>query len=102
MFLEARHVAHNHAAHVDGQAGWSFSKPLGYQPQDSRHPLEQQHQIDEARLVVEQCLAIDPGDDQARYFYAVLDRRENKLEDAERHLRDLIASEPKHPYVRYA
>ena len=37
-------------------------------------------------LVVEQCLAIDPGDDQARYFYAVLDRRENKLEDAERRI----------------
>jgi len=32
----------------------------------------------------------------------VLDRRENKLDQAERRLRDLIASAPKHPYVRYA
>jgi hypothetical protein len=28
---------------------------------------------------VEECLMIDPRDDQARYFSAVLDRRENKL-----------------------
>jgi hypothetical protein len=31
-----------------------------------------------------------------------LDRREGQLEAAERRLRDLIQSEPKHPYVRYA
>ena len=79
------------------------ANPQGINPRISLAVLlEQQHQIGEARVVVEQCLAIDPGDDQARYFRAVLDRRENKLEDAERHLRDLIASEPKHPYVRYA
>jgi len=64
--------------------------------------LDQQHQLDEARVAVEECLTIDPRDDQARYFSAVLDRRENKLERAERSLRDLIASEPKHPFVRYA
>src|SRR6266852_3231497 len=64
--------------------------------------LEQQHQLNEARQAVEECLAIDPHDDQARYFSAVLDRRENNLERAESRLRDLIASEPKHPYVRYA
>jgi len=64
--------------------------------------LEQQHQLNEARVTVEQCLSIAPQDDQARYFSAVIDRRENKLEQAEGRLRDLIASEPKHPYVRYA
>jgi tetratricopeptide (TPR) repeat protein len=64
--------------------------------------LEQNHQLDEARAAVMECLAIDPRDDQARYFHAVLDRRENKLEEAERRLRDLIHSEPKHPFVRYA
>ena len=52
--------------------------------------------------MVEECLSIDPGDDQGRYFSAVIDRREGKLEDAERRLRDLIASDPKHPFVRYA
>ena len=64
--------------------------------------LEQQHHLNEARAAVEECLTIDPRDDQARYFSAVLDRRENKLEEAERRLRDLIASEPRHPFVRYA
>jgi tetratricopeptide (TPR) repeat protein len=41
-------------------------------------------------------------DDQARYFNAVLDRREGNIPEAERGLRDLIASEPRHPFVRYA
>jgi tetratricopeptide (TPR) repeat protein len=63
---------------------------------------EKNHDLAQARMAVEECLAIAPGDDQARYFSAALDRRENKLEEAERRLRDLIASEPKHPYVRYA
>jgi Tfp pilus assembly protein PilF len=64
--------------------------------------LEQQHQLEAARIAVNECLAIDPRDDQARYFTAVLARRENKLDEAERRLRDLIASKPKHPFVRYA
>ena len=64
--------------------------------------LEQQHRLEEARAAVDQCLAIDSRDDQARYFSALLDRRENRLEASERKLRDLIASAPKHPYVRYA
>ena len=63
---------------------------------------EQNHDFPEAREAVASCLAIDPLDDQARYFAALLDRRENKLEDAERRLRDLIASEPQHQYVQYA
>jgi tetratricopeptide (TPR) repeat protein len=64
--------------------------------------LEQNHCLEEARAAVAECLAIDGRDDQARYFMAVLDRRENNLDMAERRLRDLIASQPKHPYVRYA
>ena len=58
--------------------------------------------LEEARAAVDECLSIDPKDDQARYFSALLDRRENKLEAAEGRLRDLIASEPRHPFVRYA
>ena len=58
--------------------------------------------MEEARAAVAETLAIDPQDDQGRYFAAVLDRREGKMEEAERGLRDLIASEPRHPYVRYA
>ncbi len=64
--------------------------------------LEQQHRLTEARAAVDECLALDSQDDQARYFAALLDRRENRLEESERKLRDLIASDPKHPYVRYA
>jgi len=64
--------------------------------------LEQNHRFAEARTVIESCLAIDRGDEQARYFAAFLDRRENKIEDAERQLRDLLAGEPRHQYVQYA
>ncbi len=64
--------------------------------------LEKSHQLEKARAAVDECLAIDSKDDQARYFSAVLDRRENKLESAETRLRDLIRSEPRHPFVRYA
>ncbi len=63
---------------------------------------EQNHCLAEAREVIASCLAIDSQDDQARYYAAFLDRREGKLEDAERRLRDLIASGPRHQYVQYA
>src|SRR5208337_3019154 len=58
--------------------------------------------LDEARAVVQECLKLDRQDDQARYFSALLDRRQGRLAEAEQALRDLIASDPRHPYVRYA
>jgi tetratricopeptide (TPR) repeat protein len=64
--------------------------------------MEKQHYLREARAVVEECLAINPRDEQAHYVSALLDRRENLFDPAERRLRELIQSEPKHPYVRYA
>ncbi len=64
--------------------------------------LEQNHRLVEAREAVDSCLRISPNDDQARYFSAVLDRREGLQERAEQRLRDLIASDPRHPYVRYS
>jgi tetratricopeptide (TPR) repeat protein len=63
---------------------------------------EKNHQLDEARAWVGKGLAVNPSDEQARYFSALLDRRENKLAEAESTLRELIASEPRHPYVCYA
>jgi tetratricopeptide (TPR) repeat protein len=63
---------------------------------------EQNHHLASAREAVATCLEIDPRDDQARFYAAFLDRRENKLEDAEHRLRDLIASNPKHQYIQYA
>jgi tetratricopeptide (TPR) repeat protein len=77
--------------------------PSGINPRISLAVLlERQHRLVEAREAVAECLAIDSHDDQARYFSAVLDRRENHYELAEQKLRDLIASDPKHPFVRYA
>lgn len=77
--------------------------PQGINPRISLAVLlEQNHRLGEARQAVEECLRINPGDDQARYFSALLDRRENKLERAEGALRDLIRSAPRHPYVKYA
>jgi Flp pilus assembly protein TadD len=64
--------------------------------------LEKNHRLEEARTLINECLAFAPGDDQARYFSAVLDRREGRLDEAERRLRDLIVSNPTHPYVRYS
>ena len=64
--------------------------------------LEKQHRLAESRAAVQQCLAIDSKDEQARYFLAVLDRREGSIEVAESQLRDLIAAGPRHPYVQYA
>jgi len=64
--------------------------------------LEKNHRLAEARHFIEECLSIDAKDEQACYFSAVLDHRENKLEEAECKLRDLIVAEPKHPYVVYA
>ena len=58
---------------------------------------EKNHQLEEARAWVGKGLAVNPSDEQARYFSALLDHRENKLAEAERGLRELIASEPKHP-----
>ncbi len=63
---------------------------------------EQSNALADAREMVLQCLAKFPGDEQASYMHALLDRREGKLAEAEREFRDLIASDPKHPYVPYA
>jgi len=64
--------------------------------------FEKDQRFEDARQAAEACLVINPKDEQARYVSALLDRRINKLELAELNLRDLIASKPKHEYVRYA
>jgi len=77
--------------------------PKAVNPRISRAVLcEKSHRLAEAWEAVNECLAIDSKDDQARYFAAVLDRRQNRIDTAENRLRDLIASEPRHPFVRYA
>ena len=92
--LENALVCHEQAAQAD---------PEDINPFISLAVLfEKNHQLEESREAVNKCLVVNPSDEQARYFCALLDRRENKIEDAERRLRDLIASEPKHPYVCYA
>jgi tetratricopeptide (TPR) repeat protein len=90
------------------KAGVCFARaaaadPRGINPRISLAVLfEKNHRLKEARAAVDECLDIDPKDDQALYFLAVLDRREDKLEAAESRLRDLLASQPRHPFVRYA
>jgi tetratricopeptide (TPR) repeat protein len=58
--------------------------------------------VEEARPAVCRCLELDPANDEARYLSAHLDRRENKLEDAERQLRALLASDLKGLQARYS
>ncbi len=102
-------IGHQYQAlRLSGRAEECFGRaasidPRGINPRISLAVLfEKTHRLAEARAAVEECLRLDAKDDQARYFWAVLDRREGKTEAAERGLRDLIASEPKHPYVQYA
>jgi tetratricopeptide (TPR) repeat protein len=85
-----------------------FEKAAAANPKSVNPPLalaiwmERHHRLTDAREYVNQCLAIDAKDEQAIYFAAVLDRRENKLGAAETRLRDLIASDPRHQFVQYA
>jgi tetratricopeptide (TPR) repeat protein len=64
--------------------------------------LARTNSVEEARPAVNRCLELDPQNAQARYLAAHLDRRENKLPEAEKQLRDLIASGLKLQHVRYA
>jgi tetratricopeptide (TPR) repeat protein len=64
--------------------------------------LTRTNSVEEARPVVGKCLELDPKNEQARYLAAHLDRRENKLADAERQYRGLLASGARLPHVRYA
>ena len=64
--------------------------------------LEKNNRLAEARQATEGCLALDDGNDQARYVSALLSIRENQIGCAERQLRELIAGGPQHQYVQYA
>ena len=57
--------------------------------------------VDEAREAVGRCLQLDPRNEQARYLSAHLDRRENKLAEAEQQFRDLLSSGLQDPDVIY-
>jgi len=58
--------------------------------------------VGEARSVVNKCLELDPRNEQGRYLSAQLDRRDNKLDEAERQFRELIASGLQQPYINYS
>lgn len=64
--------------------------------------LARTNSIDDAREAVGKCLKLDSSNEHAHYLAAHLDRRENKLSGAEQQFRDLIASGPRDPYVRYS
>ncbi|HTB63302.1 MAG TPA: sulfotransferase [Opitutales bacterium] len=58
--------------------------------------------IEEARAAVSRCRELDASSEWVRYLSAHLDRRENKLAEAERQCRELITSGVKLPQVRYS
>ncbi len=51
--------------------------------------------VDEARDAVNRTVALDPQNQPALYLAAHLNRRENKLAEAEQQLRDLLAADPR-------
>ena len=57
--------------------------------------------VDEARQIVDRCLKVDPKSEQARYLSAHLDRRDNKLTEAEQQFRDIIAAGTRDQHVTY-
>ncbi len=63
--------------------------------------LARTNSIDEARAAVNKCLELDSRSEPARFLSAQLDRRENKIAEAEQQFRDLIASPPQDPQVLY-
>jgi len=58
--------------------------------------------VTEARVAVNKCLELDARSEQGRYLSAQLDRRENKLIEAEKQFRELIASGLRQPYINYS
>jgi tetratricopeptide (TPR) repeat protein len=93
--------------HMTDKARASFERAVAVDSRDINSRLalakwlEKNHRLAEAREAVAACLTMYPRDEHARCFNALLDWRENKIADAERGLRDLIASGPKHPDVQY-
>ncbi len=55
--------------------------------------------VDEARPAVNHCARLDPRNEQARCLAAHLDRRENKLVEAEQQFRDLLGSSLRDPFA---
>lgn len=58
--------------------------------------------VEEARIAVQKCLELDARNETALFLCAHLDRREEKLESAEKQLRCLLTREIDHPRVRHA
>src|SRR5277367_3009919 len=58
--------------------------------------------VADARPTVNQCLELSSGDVQARCLSARLDRRENKITEAEQCLREILGAQPRLPEVRYS
>src|SRR5262249_52147607 len=58
--------------------------------------------VEGTRSAIRRCLELDPGCEEARFLSANMDRRENKLEEAERQVRALLASDLKSAQIRYS
>ena len=64
--------------------------------------LTRTNSVEEARPAVNRCLELAAQDERARFLSAQLDRRENKLAEAEQKFRELLAAGLKQPQVRYS
>ena len=64
--------------------------------------FEKERRLDEAWECVEACRVKHPRDDQVLYVRAFLLYRKKKNVEAEAALRDLIKSDPRYPYVKFA
>ena len=58
--------------------------------------------VQEARQAVNECLELDPQNEKARFLSVHLDRRENKLAEAEQQVRKLLDSNLAQPEVLYS
>jgi tetratricopeptide (TPR) repeat protein len=90
------------------QARACFERAVAVDPalMDARISLalwfERERRLTQAWDCVQECLAQNPNDDQARYLHAFLLHRLGRNAEAEPALRQLVSSEIKYPYVKYA
>jgi tetratricopeptide (TPR) repeat protein len=69
---------------------------------DLAQVLSRTSSVAEARPAVQRCLELDPSCQKARYLAAHLDRRDGKLDEAERRFRDLLGSDLKDAHLQYS
>lgn len=57
---------------------------------------------EDARAVAQRCLEVEPGNALGRFLLAHVDRRQGKMDEAEKQLRELLTVSFRDPALRYA